>query len=138
MAECKIIEHGWEEDPAADVGLRRRARPEDFGSHGDYLDARIAHLEARLKRLSSRRSYIIVEIPFEGNGDLLDFRPPGCTGPNPQGLLSGQTIRMRFERTGPEDCAWKDVFRTEVEAIGSFLTATSEAVNGFNNQLRKI
>jgi hypothetical protein len=45
---------------------------------------------------------------------------------------------MRFERTGPKDCAWKDVFRTEVEAIGSFLTATSEAVNGFNNQLRKI
>jgi hypothetical protein len=35
MAECKIIEHGWEEDPAADVGLGRRARPEDCGSHGD-------------------------------------------------------------------------------------------------------
>jgi hypothetical protein len=45
---------------------------------------------------------------------------------------------MRFERAGPNDCAWKDVFRTEWDTIIRFIAATNEAVNGFNNNLHEI
>lgn len=138
LTDFKIIEHGWREQASSEEDLRAPVRSENFGGHGDYLDAQIAHLEARLERLSSRRSYIIVESPFEGDGELLSFRPPGRTEANPQGLLCGQAIRMRFERAGPKDRAWQDAFRSELQAIDIFLTATSEAVNGFNDQLRTI
>lgn len=138
QTDFEIIEHGWLEQDSPDEKQCAPLRPEDFVSHGDYLDAQIAHLEARLKRLSSRRSYIIVKIRFEGDGNLMRFRPSGCTGANSQGLFSGQTLCMRFERAGPNDCAWKDVFRTEWDTIIRFIAATNEAVNGFNNNLHEI
>ena len=138
LTDFKVIEHGWVEQVPSDEDLCAPVRSEDFGSHGDYLDAQIAHLQARLNLLSSRRSYIIVGIPFEGDGNLLRFRPPGCTGTTPLGLLRRQAIEMKFERHGPEDCAWKVAFRIALQAISGFLTATNKAVNGFNNQLRKI
>ena len=76
LTDFKIIEHGWREQASSEKNLRAPVRSENFGDHGDYLDAQIAHLEARLERLSSRRSYIIVESPFEGTENSWVFAPP--------------------------------------------------------------
>ncbi|MEI7728106.1 MAG: hypothetical protein WCO56_00930 [Verrucomicrobiota bacterium] len=134
----KIIKHGWEETPSADLAPSRPGPQEDFDSHEDFLQAQIDYLEARLKRASLRRSYIIVSIPFEGDGDLLRFRPPECPGVPPQGVVSGPAIQMKFERAEPEDAAWKDAFREDLQMIDRFLTATRAAVHGFNLQLASL
>lgn len=138
LTDFEIIEHGWRDATPTDQALPRPATPENFASHGDYIQAQIAYLEGRLKHLSSRRSYIILEVPFEGDRDLLRFRPPGCTGMNAQGWLNGQAIQMKFERKGSEDNAWKGTFRIDLQTIDRFLIATSEAVNEFNNQLVRL
>lgn len=139
LADSKILEHGHVDVPPTpeqiDADLHVKVRSEDFASHGDHLDAKIAHLETRLKAASPLRTFIIIEFPFEGDGELLRFRPPGCTGANPQGVVYGQAIRMKYGRAGKDDRAWTDAYRSDQQTIDAFLAAASAAVNSFNAQL---
>jgi len=110
-------------------------KPTDFPEHQDYVNARIAFLEGQLE--NRRPTFIIVDIPFEGDGNLLRYRPMGCTLPAPQGLLVEKSIKMRFERFGSKDMAWKTLFVNDLGAIDGILEAANVLVKGFNQRLRE-
>lgn len=141
----KIVEHGWVEKPRSLAEPPKPRKRKDYKDYEEYLRAQIAHINARiayfnaeLQRLASRRSYIIIRIPFRGDESLLRYRPAGCTGTPPGGWLGEQAILMRFERQGAEDKAWKSVMRIAVLTIMLFLAAATEPVTRFNKQLARL
>jgi hypothetical protein len=83
-----------------------------------------------------RQTFIVVDIPFDGDGDMFRYRPSGCSLPVPQGLLGDNSVKMRFQRCGSKDESWKTLFTSEMNAVNDFLEAVRIPVQGFNQNLR--
>lgn len=109
-------------------------KPRDFLSYGEFLDARIARLKAMLEH--QPQTFIVVDIPFEGDGDLFRYRPSGCSSPVPQGLLGDNSVKMRFQRCGSKDETWKTLFMSDVNAVNAFLEAASIPIQAFNEKVK--
>jgi hypothetical protein len=92
-------------------------------------------LESGLTRLPHPRSYIIVQIPFCGESDLFRQRPPDCPEVAPQGMVCGQNLHLKFERSGIDDSDWKVSLRKDYLAILSFLDRADVCVQAFNERL---
>lgn len=110
-------------------------KPTDFLSYGDFLDARIARLEAMLKH--QRQTFIVVDIPFDGDGDMFRYRPSGCKLPVPQGLLGDNSVKMRFQRCGSKDETWKTLFASDMTTVDDFIQSATVSVLGYNQKVRK-
>ncbi len=109
--------------------------PADFASQVDYLKALLAFLRGKLVHL--RSTFIILDIPFEGDANFFRFRPSGFTLPPPQGLLCEKSIQMRYERCGSEDAEWETLLMNDFSAIHTFLEAASVLADGFNQKVRE-
>jgi len=101
--------------------------PDEFGSDREFVDARVQYLEALLKHISPR-TYAIVDVPFEGDGDLFRYWPSRCSPPAPQAWLFEKSIRLRIERSGKHDDAWKAQLKADVGWIEAFLDRTRKDV----------
>jgi hypothetical protein len=97
-----------------------------------------AFLESGLTRLTHPRSYIIVQMPFCGEADLFQHRPPDCPEVAPQGMVCGQNLHLKFERSGSDDSGWKVSLRNDLLAIQSFLNRADVCIQGFNECLRNM
>jgi len=84
----------------------------------------VRYLEALLKHISAR-TYAVVEVPFEGDGDLFRYWPSRCALPAPQGLLCATSIRLRIERSVKHDDAWKAQLKADVGRIEAFLARSA-------------
>jgi hypothetical protein len=107
------------------------ADPARFATRRAYLEARIAYLEAYLKHVSPR-TYALVEVPFEGDPLLFEYRPGHCRIEAPAGEIRGTTIRFRLERSGPQDPEWRGELKTDLLALEAILLHTRRQVALFN------
>jgi hypothetical protein len=107
--------------------------PVDFHSYLDFMETQIDRLEAILQ--NRQKTFIVVDIPFEGDGNLFRFRPTSCRLQVPQGLLCDNTVRMRFERCGSNVVAWKNLVTDEMITVDAFLEAVQIPVQGFNEKV---
>jgi hypothetical protein len=107
--------------------------PSDMAAYVAFLEKRISRLEAILE--NRQKTSIIVSVPFSGDGNLFRYRPPGCKLQTPQGLVSGMSIQMRFERSSAEDLSWKLHFTHDLTTVFSFLEAVKAPARGLNHKV---
>lgn len=113
-AKFKIVEHGFKDQdvPFAQTGVLEADAPSPHPG-----------------------SYIIMQISFCGGADLFRHRPPDCPGMAPQGMVCGETLRLKYERSGSGDSDWKDSLRNDLLAIETFLGRAEACVQGFNERI---
>ena len=93
LADFRIVEHGSQQDRPRNAALSVPASPGDFASYGEYLVAQKHHSDAWLKPHSAPPSYIIVEIPFEGDA-----------GPLPQPRSRRNSVKQGLPSFADSDC----------------------------------
>ena len=136
--DFRIVEHCRKQAPVINPSLWVSPIPDGSAGYAEYLAVQLRHATALGKYQSFRQDYIIVEIPFDGDAELLRFRPPGLTGANPQGLVCGNAIRMKFQDFGPQVAPCKIALRIGLQGVDGFLNAVSMVVKKFNEQLRAL
>jgi hypothetical protein len=107
--------------------------PKDIQAYVAFLEKRISRLEAIIE--NRQKQSFIVHVPFSGDGNLFRYRPSGCKLQTPQGLISGMSIQMRFERSSAEDLSWKLHFTHNLTTVFSFLEAAKVSARGFNHKV---
>ena len=128
-----VIEQGKIADgkPKSEFDRVEPTHPDEFGSHREFVDARVQYLEALLKHISPR-TYALVDVPFGGDGDLFRYWPSRCAPPAPQAWLCEKSVRLRIERSGKHDNAWKTQLKADVGRIEAFLSRTRKDVAAHN------
>jgi hypothetical protein len=130
-----IIEHGPMEDSDSDPDLMNAIHPDGFADEDDFIEAQIRQVEAKIRRLSRTRT--IIAVPFTGDGVLFRFRPSGCLLPAPPGKIDGQSIVLRFKRSGREDKTWKGELAANLDNIEAILDCARPEVESFNATISK-
>ena len=82
------------------------------------------------------RTYSVVHSPLQGNADLFRYRPPDCPAALPQGLVCGQNLCFRIERSGSADEEWKDGLTYAFLAIFDVLDLAVPIVDSYNEKVR--
>ena len=133
-----VVEQGKIADgkPKSEFELVEPTNPAEFGGNREFVDARVRYLEALLKHISPR-TCAMVDVPFEGDGDLFRYWPSRCALPAPQGLLCEKSIRLRIERSGRHDDDWKAQLKAEVGRIEAFLDRTGKDAAAHNATVSK-
>jgi hypothetical protein len=68
---------------------------------------------------------------------LFRYWPSGCALPAPQGWLCEKSVRLRIERSGRHDDAWKAQLKADVGRIEVFLSRTRKDVAAHNAAVSK-
>ena len=92
--------------------------------------------ESGISSLPHPRSFVIVQVQFRGEADLFRYRPPDCPNVAPQGMVCGQCLHLRFERSGSADKDWRETYLNDCMTIFDFLDLADVCVKGFNNRVR--
>ena len=115
----KIVEHGFvEQDPLLPAAVTLEVAT-----------------EAGVISVPHPRSYVVIEIQFTGEAELFRHRPPDCPKVAPQGMLCGQCLHLRYERSGSADKNWRELYLSDCMAIFDFLDLADVYVKGFNERV---
>lgn len=132
----RIVEQGRLADasPRREFDLVEPTDLHQFESKYEFLKARVRYLEAFVKHASSR-TYAVIEVSFEGDGDLFRYRPSRSKLPAPHGAVSGTSIRMKIEQSGVYDHGWHAQLKSNLLQIEAILLHTRREVAAFNDVL---
>ncbi len=115
---------------------------EIYADH-EEADVDVSRDQMRLIRDRSRPFYIkgsqiTIIIPFEGDGNLFQYRPSSFGLNPPRAEVSGQRLRLVYTTTRHDADAIKKEYQNAIERINGYLQSVRENVERYNGQLRTL
>ena len=95
-------------------------------------------VEQELLPGASPRYFIILQVPFFGDAELLQNRLPDCPNDAPEGMVCEQYLRLRYEQSGPTDNSWRGDYLSNIMAITDFIDLVDVYVKCFNERIRQM
>ena len=79
---------------------------------------------------------ITIALPFEGNGELFQYKPSTFTSNPPRGEIVGQEIHLIYQMVEHDAEKLKQTYKQDLEEIKRYLEWVDHDVSNFNKELK--
>lgn len=86
----------------------------------------------------SKGTRVKISIPFEGDGELLQYSPSQFTLSRPRGEIIGQEIHIIYEIVTYDADRFKKMYMQELDEIKQYIEWVREDVKNFNDSLKSL